>query len=108
MKTKKGVKMATAALQTVRNAVIALALTASLAVGSLGLASSAEARIEGPRETPLARACGYLQDEFDKWRGRYATAPAGSLGQTKAFQMMHYLAAAWDDRGCGEVYGLIS
>jgi len=83
--------MAVTALQTIRNGVLAIGVCASLAGGSLGFSSRAEARVpEGDRVSFTAQYCGELQDEFDK---------ATSL------QWKLYWIQLWQAEGCEDHYG---
>jgi hypothetical protein len=94
-------------IQRIVSGVSALAICACLAAGSLAFSSNAEARVSGPRDTSLEQRCGFLQDEFDKWWDRYVAAPAGSPGETKAYQMMGNMENAWADIGCDDAFGSI-
>jgi len=95
-------------IHRITSGVAAVAICACLAVGSLALSSNAEARVNGPRTTQLAQACGSFQDEYDKWWDRYVAAPIGSPGEVKAYQMMHNLDVAWHQRGCDAAFGSIA
>ena len=56
----------------IRRGILALAVCGSLAAGSVGVASRAEARVpDGPRVDSLSAGCGLLQDKADSLREQY-------------------------------------
>jgi hypothetical protein len=96
---------ATVALQKVRNGMLAIGICASLAVGSLGFAGSAEARVpEGDRVSETSFYCGMYQDMYDKAKETLKKYPNSPQAQ----QDLNIAVDAWYDNNCDDYYGTLS
>jgi hypothetical protein len=90
--------------QTTRNLILAAGLLALLAAGSLGFVGSAEARINGPRNTQKAQICGFIQDAYDQ-----DTEDLGSAIDADEYVAIlndrDFWAQEWINQGCDSLYG---
>jgi hypothetical protein len=88
----------------IRSGILAVALAAS--VGTVGLIyiDSAEARINGPRNTQKAQICGFIQDAYDQ-----DTADLDSAIDTDEYVAIlndrDMWANEWKIQGCDSLYG---
>jgi hypothetical protein len=93
----KAMTATTRTLQAIRNGVLTIGVCASLVIGSLGFAGSAEARIpqDGDLMSDFARHCKYVQDAYDRYMA------------DKNYVMADAFADHWYKYGCGQWYGFI-
>jgi hypothetical protein len=95
-------------LQTITNGMFAIGVAASVAVGSLCFAVSAEARVpSGDRVGKSAILCGAIQDDFDSAADDYKNADSDEAKQA-ALEQMQDLDGEWYNEGCQGWYGSIN
>jgi hypothetical protein len=87
----------TGTLQAIRNGVLAIGVCASLVIGSLGFAGSAEARIpqDGLLMSDFARLCKIIQDKYD------------AEVRLQNWDEVNSLVNEWINIGCLAAYGYI-
>jgi hypothetical protein len=93
------------AFKGLRNAILALAMGAALAAGSLGVAVPAEARVNGPRLDSLSIGCGALQDEADRLIAEYKNA--SNARREEILARLRNIGSDWHAI-CKGVFGSIS
>jgi hypothetical protein len=90
-----------------RNVILAIGLCAALAASSLGFAGSAEARINGPRNTQKAQICGFIQDAYDQ-----DTEDLGDAIDADEYVAIlndrDFWESEWKRQGCDSLYGPLS
>jgi hypothetical protein len=84
-------------LQRVSRSAMTVAVCASLVLGSLGLASSAEARVNGPRLDSLSAGCGQLQDESDALRAEYKDSNTTNARRDEILARLRVIGGHWND-----------
>jgi hypothetical protein len=87
------------------NGLAAAGILTSLAAGSLGFASNAEARVVGGRYTDRAIICGWIQDEYDSTLLKFRAAKAGSAEYYRLARQLGNLDLAWYEQDCHETFG---
>ncbi|HLF76431.1 MAG TPA: hypothetical protein VJB57_02985 [Dehalococcoidia bacterium] len=96
-------------VRIIRAAVLAAGLFASLAVGSLGMPSDAEARVKKGDSGALADACRTLQSDYDTASDELAKLGMGGANAQKRYDLRNRLQQmrnAWGEY-CEDAFGSI-
>jgi hypothetical protein len=92
----------------IKNGIVTLGICAGLTVGSLGLATHAEARVpDGPRVDWEDEFCGNVQDDFDQGQ-RDMAAASTPADKAKAQGEISDAIDKWYRNNCDADYGAIS